>query len=90
LSDSIHRQTSDVLVSPSTIAPASISRCATGAVVSARSSLRARSPPQFGIPATAIDSLIVHGTPSSGGRSSPSPAAATRASAASASVRASA
>jgi len=82
-------QSSEVFVSPSGIAPASISRCATGAVVSARTSLRASSPPQFGIPATAIDSLIVQGTPSSGGSWSLGEDAAIRASAASASARAS-
>jgi hypothetical protein len=49
---------------------------------------RATSPAAFGMPASAIDSLIVHGTPSSGGSVAGSSAAATRASAASASASA--
>jgi hypothetical protein len=70
--------------------PASISRCAAGAVVSARRSRSATSPAQFGMPRRAIDSLTVQGTPRNGGSSSPFAAAATRASASSASASASA
>ena len=70
------------------IAPASRRRRAAGAVSAARWSRRLSRPAQLGIPASAIDSLIVHGTPSSGGRASCSPAAAMVWSAASASASA--
>ena len=60
---SIHRHSSGVFVTPSGIAPASIMRCTVGALVSERHVLRETSPAQLGMPAIAIDSLIVHGTP---------------------------
>ena len=86
MTDSIHIVSSDVFVTPSGMKPASISRCAAGAVVSERRSRSATMPAQLGIPRSAIDSLIVHGTPRNGGSSSPGPAAAIRSSAASASA----
>jgi len=76
------------LVTPSGIAPASIMRCTVGAFSLLRIVLRETRPAQLGMPAIAIDSLIVHGTPRNGGRSSASAVAPTRASAASASARA--
>jgi hypothetical protein len=88
LTDSIHIVISEVLVTPRGMKPASMSRWTAGALVSARRSRRATRPAQLGIPATEMDSLTVHGTPRNGGRSfSPR---AMRASAASASRRASA
>jgi hypothetical protein len=90
LSDSIHIVISDVFVTPSAMKPASSIRCAAGAVVSETWPRRATRPAQFGIPFSAIDSLIVHGTPTNGGSSSGSLAAAIRSSAASASASAAA
>ena len=60
---SIQRHSSGVFVTPSGIAPASIMRCTVGAFSVLRYWLRETSPAQFGIPAIAIDSLIVQGTP---------------------------
>ena len=88
LVDSIHSDSSEVLVTPSGIAPASISRCTGGAVSTARKSRRITRPVDCGMPCSAIDSLTVNGTPSSGGSASPAPAAAIRESAAAASSRA--
>ena len=85
---SIQRHSSGVFVTPSGIAPASIMRWTVGAFSVLRTWLRETRPAQLGIPAIAIDSLIVQGTPRNGGSSSRSVAAATRASAASASSRA--
>ena len=65
-------------MTPSGIAPASTSRWTAVAECSATTSLRASEPEVCGIPATANDSLIVHGTPSSGGSSSRSRRAATQ------------
>ncbi len=45
------------------IAPAASSRAAVGAVSSATCPRRATTPAVSGLPSTAIDSLIVHGTP---------------------------
>ena len=84
-----HIVSSGTLVRPIGIAPAAISRAAAGAVSVARKSLRATSPAQWGIPSTANDSLIVHGTPRNGGSSSSGEASATRRSASSAAARAS-
>jgi len=84
---SIQRHSSGVFVTPSTIAPASIMRWTVGAFCVLRYWLRETRPAQLGMPAIAIDSLIVQGTPRKGGSSSTS-AAAIRASAASASARA--
>src|SRR5207302_800739 len=88
LVDSIHSDSSEVLVTPSGIAPASISLCTGGAVSVARNSRRATRPVDCGMPRSAIDSLTVNGTPSSGGSVSPDPAEAIRVSAAVASARA--
>ena len=63
-------------------------RWTVGAFSVLRYSLRETRPAQLGIPAIAIDSLIVQGTPWKGGRSSGSAVDATSASAASASARA--
>ena len=87
--DSIHIVSSEVLVTPSGIAPAATSRLTIVAERSATISRRASEPDVFGIPSSANDSLIVHGTPSSGGSSAPGWLAATSSSAASASARAS-
>ena len=86
--DSIQSVSSEVFVTPSGIAPASTRRWTAVAERSATTSRRPSEPDVWGIPSSANDSLIVHGTPSSGGRSSSVPAAATRSSAASASARA--
>ena len=75
-------------MTPRTIAPASTSRCATGADSTAYASPRATTPALLGMSATATASFTVHGTPSSGGSTSPGAAAATLASAISASRRA--
>ena len=85
-SDSIHIVSSDVFVVPRWIAPVARSRAAVDAVSLATSPLRATTPAVSGAPSTAIDSLIVHGTPWKRGRSPP---AATCSSAASASASAS-
>src|SRR4051812_50183057 len=72
---------SDVLVSPSGTAPASRSRATVGASRSARKSRRLTRPAALGRPSAAKDSLIVHGTPCSGGRApgdAAGPAAAAR------------
>src|SRR5437667_6130088 len=66
-SASTHRHSSDVLVTPSRIAPASSSRRAVGADPVASLPRRAATPAVCGMPATATDSLIVNGTPSRGG-----------------------
>ena len=71
------------------MAPAAMSRAAVGAVSVERYSRLPTTPAQLGIPSTAIDSLIVHGTPRNGGSSSSGAASAIRRSAASASARAS-
>ena len=71
LFDSIHSVSSEVLVTPSGIAPASISRWTEGALVGLRYSRRATRPADCGMPSTAIVSLTVNGTPSSGGTSAP-------------------
>ena len=86
--DSIHIVSSDVFVTASGIAPRPSSRVAVEADSADTWPLRATTPDVFGIPSSQIDSLIVQGTPSSGGSSSPLAAAATRSSAASASARA--
>ena len=92
LSDSIQSVSSEVLVTPSGIAPAATSRSTAVAERSATSSRRATEPEVWGIPATANDSLIVQGTPSSGGgslrpRREPSSRSASSASARAASKR---
>src|SRR4051794_34897515 len=61
---------SDVFVTPRGMKPASTRRWTAGALRSARRSLRATRPAQFGMPASEIDSLIVQGTPRKGGTSS--------------------
>src|SRR5947209_5779496 len=70
LTDSIQRVSSDVFVTPSGIAPASANRCTAGALSRAWYSLRATTPADCGMPARAIDSLTVNGTPRSTGNSS--------------------
>lgn len=87
--DSIHRVSSEVLVTPSGIRPAPCMRSTTVALASARCSRRVCRPAELGIPATANDSLTVHGTPRSGGSDSPAALSATRRSASSASSLAS-
>ena len=65
-----HMQSSEVFVTPSGIAPAERSRSTTVASLLATTSRRAHSPDEFGMPSNAKASLMVHGTPWSGGRSS--------------------
>ncbi len=74
---SIQRHSSGVFVTPSGIRPASSRRWTVGAFSVLRHSRRETSPAQLGIPSIAIDSLIVQGTPSSGGSVSGSAASAT-------------
>ena len=75
-------------MTPSGIAPASISRWTAVAEDLAIRWRRSSEPEVWGIPASPNDSLIVHGTPSSGGGAAGASGELSRASAASASARA--
>ena len=65
-----HMHSSEMFVTPSGMAPAARIRFTTVASSVATTSRRAQSPAVLGIPSKAKASLMVHGTPWSGGRSS--------------------